>query len=92
MEVHGPLLRKGKAKWEQACLRERARGIEASSRAFHGGRMCISQAEQLGYMSVSTKQRLANCSETSFSSSGEVRSQKSISVEGEICGAVLVDE
>ena len=93
MEVHGPLLRKGKEKWEHACLREHARGIEASSRARHGGRMCISQVEQLCYMSVSTKQRLANCSETSFSSSqGEVRLQKSISIDGEICGAVLVDE
>ena len=50
MEVRGPLL--GREKWEHACLRERARGMEASSRASHGGRMCISQVEQLGYMSV----------------------------------------
>ena len=96
MESRGPILeRLHGSRWQRRNLCEKACGINDHSQAFHSNRLCVTQEECLGFhyfhRGQTTTGRLSpntNTEEgTLTQESGDVRS-----VEGEVCGAVLVDE
>ena len=71
-------------------------GIKSSPQSFHSSRLCVTQEESLGLyhfhnQGCATSGRLSSGTNTEdrtlTQESGDVRS-----VEGEVCGAVLVDE
>ena len=83
------------SRWQRRNLCENACGIKDPPQAFHSNRLCVTQEECLGshyfHRGQTTTGRLSpntNTEEgTLTQESGDVRS-----VEGEVCGAVLVDE
>ena len=97
MESKGPILdRSHGSKWQRIHLCEKACGIKDPPQSFHSSRLCVTQEESLGLYhfhnkGCATSGRLSSGTNTEnrtlTQESGDVRS-----VEGEVCGAVLVDE
>jgi hypothetical protein len=97
MESKGPILdRSHGSKWQRTHLCEKACGIKDPPQSFHSSRLCVTQEESLGLyhfhnQGCATSGRLSSGTNTEdrtlTQESGDVRS-----VEGEVCGAVFVDE
>ena len=96
MESRGPILeRLHGSRWQRRNLCEKACGIKDSLHAFHSNRLCVTQEECLGFHYFHRGQTTTGCLSSNTNTeegtlaqeSGDVRS-----VEGEVCGAVLVDE
>ena len=97
MESKGPILdRSHGSKWQRMNLCEKACGIKGPLQSFHSSRLCVTQEESLGLYYFHNK----GCATTGRSSSDTNTEDRTLtqesgdvrSVEGEVCGAVLVDE